>query len=431
MRTLLFLFIMLVLSFSVPVMAADDGHGHEESAPIQQKQVGQGHDETDHKEHGDTHKNHEDHAEEGSDHEEEGGHSEASEDKGGHEGHGEHGEESSEVDLSPESLKEAGILVEPLTMQNLEGEIKAPGEVHLNSYLSSKVTPRIGAQVIARHAKLGDRVEKGQPLVTLSSVEMAEAVGELLVAHKEWERVRQLGSAAVSAKRYSEAQVADEQALAKVMAYGMTEVQVQKLHDKGITGNPGEFQLLAMQGGMIVSDDFIEGELIEPGRVLFDIVNESVLWVESRLSPESSKNVDVGASARIHVPGNGWLQGKVVQKHHLLDEETRTIGVRIEVDNEEDRLHPGMYVDTGIQTGEEQKYLAVPTASVLRSPDGDWVVFVEGKPGQFKPQEVQVLRTIEDYTVIDGLPEGTRVVTEGAFFVQSELAKSGFAVHNH
>jgi hypothetical protein len=61
------------------------------------------------------------------------------------------------------------------------------------------------------------------------------------------------------------------------------------------------------------------------------------------------------------------------------------------------------------------------------------VVFVESenKQGEFKPVEVETLRTIEDYTVIKGLPEGTRIVTEGAFFVQSELAKSGFSVHNH
>ncbi len=426
MRTLLFLGVFVVLSFSFPAIAADDGHGHAEESHVEDQ-----HEEAEHEEHGDSH---DDHAEEGYGEEEtghgdhEGGHGEEEED--GHEGHNEE-EESGAVDLTPESLKEAGILVEPLTAQNLEGEVKAPGEVVLNSYLSSKVTPRIEAQVVERHARLGDTIEKGQPLVTLSSVEMAEAVGELLVAHKEWERVQKLGTQAASAKRYSEAKVADEQALAKVMAYGMTEAQVKKLHDEGITGNPGEFQLLAMQGGTIVSDNFIEGELIEPGRVLFNIVNEDSLWVESRLSPEKAKKVEVGAGARVHIPDNGWLQGKIVQKHHLLDEETRTIGVRIEVDNEEDRLHPGMYVDTRIQAGDKQKYLAVPTASVLRSPDGDWVVFVEETPGEFKPQEIKTLRTVEDYTVIDGLPEGTRIVTEGAFFVQSELAKSGFAVHNH
>ncbi|HOO81626.1 MAG TPA: efflux RND transporter periplasmic adaptor subunit [Alphaproteobacteria bacterium] len=414
MRLLLVLTILAAFSFTFYSYAAEDGHGHDEGSHVEKEQdePGAGHEESgEHEDHG------EKESEEGhGDHGEEGGH-----------GH----EEKSEIEISPESLKAAGILVEPLTLQNLEGEIQAPGEVVLNSYLSSKVTPRIEAQIVSRHAKLGDKVEQGTPLVTLSSVEMAAAIGESLVAHKEWRRVQQLGSAAVSAKRYSEAQIADEQARAKVMAYGMTEQQIEALHKNGAKGNPGEFQLLAPQAGTIVSDNFIEGELIEPGRVLFDIVNESALWVESRLSPENAKQIETEANARIHVPGNGWLQGKVVQKHHLLDEETRTIGIRIEVDNEEDRLHPGMYVDTAIQTGGEQKYLAVPTSSVLRSADGDWVVYVEEKPGQFKPQEVQTLRTVEDYTVIDGLPEGTRVVTEGAFFVQSELAKSGFEVHNH
>jgi len=385
---------------------AGDGHGHEEKAKVASED------------------GHGDHGEEKA----------KGDDGHGHdEGGGEHEEAGAEVDLSPENMKMAGIIVEPLILQNLETEVRAPGEVTLNSYLSSKITPRIEAQVVARHAKLGDVVEKGQPLITLSGVDMAQAIGDLMVAHKEWKRVKQLGASAVSAKRYSEAKIADEQVRAKVMAYGMTEEQVKDLHKKGSGGNPGTFQLVAPQGGTIVSDNFIEGELIDPGRVLFNIVNEDVLWVESKLSPEVSKEVKVGAGARVHIPGNGWIQGIVVQKHHLLDTETRTIGVRIEVNNEEDRLHSGMYVDTRIQSGSGEKYLAVPTASVLRSPDGDWVVFVEsaGKRGEFKPLEIETVRTVDDYTVIKGVPEGTKIVTKGAFFVQSELAKSGFSVHNH
>ncbi len=336
------------------------------------------------------------------------------------------------VELSPASMKEADIVVEPLVKRYLRSEINASGEVRLNSYLSSKVTPRITAQVIARHARLGDKVKKGQPLLTMSSVEMAEAVGELLVAHKEWERLEELGKKAVSAKRFNEARVADTQARARVMAYGMTAPQVEELYGKGSSATPGNFQLVALQEGVIVSDDFIEGELIEPGRILFNIVNESVLWVQSRLFPNQSEQVQVGAGARIKVPGGSWLEGKVVQKHHLLDEETRTIGIRIEVNNDGDKLHPGMFVDTKIQIDKGNRYLALPTQSVLRSPDGDWTVFVEqGAAGHFKPVEIEVVKTIGDYTVIEGLPEGTRVVTSGAFFVRSELAKSGFSVHNH
>ncbi len=390
MKKLLLLSAVAIFTLSYPVFAGD-GHGHEEKPQTETEDS--------------------------------------------HDGHDDHGEEEAggEVDLTPKNMKEAGIIIEPLRLQNLEAEIKASGEVTINSYLSSKVTPRIEAQIVARHAKLGDIVEKGQPLVTLSGVAMAEAIGELMVAHKEWRRVKQLGKAAVSAKRYSSAKISDEQATAKVMAYGMNKDQIKNLHKNGASSNPGLFQLVAPQSGTIVSDEFIEGELIEPGRVLFNIVNEDVLWIESRLSPNLAKSVEIGAKARIHIQGNGWLQGKVVQKHHMLDEETRTIGVRIEVNNEEHRLHSGMYVDTRIQSGNKDKYLAVPTAAILRSSDGDWVVFVESetKAGEFKPVEIETVRSVGEYTVIKGLPEGTRIVTKGAFFVQSELAKGGFAVHNH
>ncbi len=410
MKKLAIFTLLIALILSPPSFAADDDHGHGEESHAEEKV--------------DSHDDHDNHADEKKEEEDDGhGHG------GG--GHDDEEEGDGSVELTPESIKEAGIIVEPLTLQNLENELNAPGEVKLNSYLSSKITPRIVAQVVARHIKLGDEVKKNQPLVTLSSVEVATAVGEFLVAQKEWERVEKLGKRAVSAKRYNEAKVADTQTKAKIIAYGISESQLE-LYKKGSSKTTGSFQLVAPQDGIIVSDDFIVGELIEPGRILFNIVNEDILWVESYLSPKQSGDINIGANARVYVPNNGWLQGKVIQKHHMLDEETRTMAIRIEVNNEADKLHPGMYVDTKIQMGKGKKYLAAPTEAVLRNPDGDWAVFVEqDEAGHFKPIEIEVVKVIDDYTVIKGIEEGTRIVTIGAFFVQSELAKSGFSVHNH
>ncbi len=403
MNKLLLLTALATLTVPYPAFSAGDGHGHKQE--IEQSN-GQKYDETpktdEHADHGD-----EEHGAEG-------------------------GKESgAEIDLTPENIKMAGVVVSPLILQKLGDEIKAPGEVTFNLYLSETITPRIEAQVIKRHAKMGDKVKSGQPLVTLSSVEMAEAVGEMLVAHKEWKRVKQLGSAAVSAKRYNQAKIANDQSLAKVLAYGMTKEQVKELLKTENMKNIGEFQLLATKEGVIVSDNFIEGELVEPGTVLFDIVNEASLWVESKLSPELANDVNVGDMVRINVGNSDWVLGKVIQKHHLLDKETRTIGIRIEVDNKDYKLHSGMYVDTIILSGGDKKYLTVPTESILRSPDGDFVVFVEEKQGEFKPQEVEIIKKVGDFVAIKGIPAGTKIVTKGAFFVQSELAKSGFAVHNH
>ena len=335
------------------------------------------------------------------------------------------------VHLTPEQQDMAGIVVEILQPRDIVSELRAPGEIQLNAYATTRVSPRIAAQIIERQARLGDRIQKGQPMITLSSVEMAQAQGDMLVAEREWQRVGKLGRDVVSEQRYTEVRVAREQARARVIAYGMTEAEINQLvaSGKAELAN-GRFQLLAPQDGTVIRDEFIVGELVEPGHVLFEISDESVLWVEARLTPDEAARIQVKARA-IMVIGDHQVEGRVTQVHHALDEDTRTLGVRIEVPNPDDRLHPGLFVEARIEGGSSEQALAVPNDAVLRSPDGDWQVFVEHEPGEFKPREVDVIRTTAGLSVIGGIEPGARVVTSGAFFLQSELAKSGFDIHNH
>jgi RND family efflux transporter MFP subunit len=315
--------------------------------------------------------------------------------------------------------------------QSLSEQISAPGEVVVDGYRTTKITPRITAQVVRRHARLGEHVKQDQPLVTLSSVEMAEAQGILLEAGAELRRVEKLGREVVSDKRFVTAQVAYNQAYAKVRAYGMTEKQIEALIKTGDAAQAtGEFALLAFQAGTVISDDFSVGELIEPGRLLFQITDESSLRVKARLTPAKAASVGVGSRAKIK-SGKTWLQGKVAQADHTLDESTRTLALYIEVANPGHQLHAGQFVETLIEGKQKARGIAVPLAAVLRAPDGDWQVFVETAPGRFEPKEVEVVRTVGDQMVIEGIAEGTTLVTQGAFFVQSEIAKSGFEVHDH
>ena len=88
-------------------------------------------------------------------------------------------------------------------------------------------------------------------------------------------------------------------------------------------------------------------------------------------------------------------------------------------------------MDVVVLVGAAEPVLAIPEAAVLRSPDGDWQVFVAEGEDAFKPVEVELVRTAGGLAVIEGLAPGTQVVTQGAFFLQSELAKGGFDPHNH
>ena len=344
---------------------------------------------------------------------------------------GEAHEEEGGVHLSPEQMEMAGVEIETLQPRDIVSIIRAPGEIQLNAYATSVVSLRIAAQVVERQARLGDIIGKGHALITLSSVEMSKAQGDLLVAEREWGRVKKLGRDVVSEQRYTEARVAREQARARVSAYGMTEDEVKQLVANGEAELAnGKFQLLAPQAGTVIRDDFIVGELVEPGRVLFEISDESVLWVEARLTPDEAAQIQVNARATMMI-GDRQVEGLVTQVHHALDEDTRTLGVRIEVPNPDDRLHPGLFVEALIEGMTTEQVLAVPNDAVLRSPDGDWQVFIEHESGEYEPHEIEVVRTMPEITVIDGLEPGSRVVTRGAFFLQSELAKSGFDIHDH
>ncbi|MEJ8568819.1 efflux RND transporter periplasmic adaptor subunit [Elongatibacter sediminis] len=336
-----------------------------------------------------------------------------------------HAEEEASLVFTSEELAAAGITVATVSVESLRETLRIPAEVQTNAYQTARVTPRIQAQVVNRHAQLGDHIERGQSLVTLSSVVMAEAQGELIVADREWQRVSSLGRKAVGESRYIEAEVARQQAFAKVIAYGMQDEQALDLLQPGnATKAVGNFDLLSPIAGTVLMDRFVTGELIEPGRVLFEISDESVLWVEGGLTSNNLANVEIGDPARVSVNGSDWFDGHVVQLDHQLNETTRTQAVRIAVDNLSDSLHPGQFAEAEITIGPGTPQIAVPN-SALTLVKGFPVVFKLEDGDEFHPDLVEIGQVIGDWTVInEGIEAGDEIAVEGIFHLKSLLLKS-------
>ncbi len=340
-------------------------------------------------------------------------------------------ENKNTVIINVSSQKMADIEVTTLESKVLTTLLPAPGEVIPNATSSTKVTTRVAAQVIQPHVQEGQHVKEGEQLVTMSSVEMAQTQGDLLLAAQEWERVKSLGRDAISGKRYSEAQVAYQRAYSTALAYGMTEVNIEQLiRTQKPSQAKGRFNLLASRKGTVFNINFTEGELIEPGRVMLQIVDEATVWVDAKLQPDLASSAKIGDTVRIDVSSDSLI-GRVIQVHHQLDETTRTRSIRVEVPNTGDLLHPGQFVNCQIEVGKTAPVLALPTEAIVRTADGDWVVYIEKKQDEFQATEVKVIETIGNQTVIKGISDGTRVVTKGAFFVHSELNKKGFDAHGH
>jgi len=324
--------------------------------------------------------------------------------------------------MDPAALQTAGIKLETLQPSSLSEQLRAPGEVLDSAYGTTLITPRVESLVVRRHAKLGDEVRAGTPLVTLASVEVSDAQADLRIAEQEYRRVAALGTEAVSGRRIMEARVALDRARAKAQAYG--------LPGTASGGVNGQFTLSAPHAGRITEDDFVVGQRIEPGKALYRLVEESTVWVDARLPAGTVARIEPGRPATVVFNGER-LPGTVLLSAHRTSDATRNASIRLEVPNKGDALHGGDFVevffDAGSKTGAGNRAateLTVPTDALVQL-QGDSVVFRRNQQGALEPIPVRTGETIGERTVIrEGLKPGDQVVVEGAFNLKAQMLKS-------
>lgn len=337
--------------------------------------------------------------------------------------------EDNRISLTERQMTLADIKVTRITKRIMATTLYAPTEIKQNGYTSYVVSPRVDSIVLARHVSLGESVNKGQNLVTLFSDVIAQAQADYRINFDTWNRVKELDETVISANVITEAQTRYIAALASLRAYGLTEGTIKRLTSDN--GSPlGEYTLVSKQEGSVLSDDFQQGQRIEAGEMLMTIADESKLWVEARLSASTKLHLPAGTQATLQV-GSNQYQAEVIQEAHTIDRETRTRVVRLTVNNINHQLHPGLFGDVYFNIKTKRAVMAVPETALMRSTDGDWLVFIENSDNEFSSQEVELGEALGHLREIIGIPSGTKVVTEGAFFVASEQAKGGFDPHNH
>lgn len=361
-----------------------------------------------------------------------------------HGGHGHHEEEGGAIRLTPAQVRQAGIETEIIKHRPQPKAVTAPGSVTFNGYKLADVTALVDGVVHARHVRLGDEVQKGQKLVTLTSSELAQAEADYLRAEAEHRKnkldLKRLEGLVkeriISQARLQQAQSSYQAAHANLAAskaalssYGMNKKEIGELIK---ATRYGQLILRAPSAGTIVADDFRIGQHIAAGTRLLQVVDESTVWVEVKLSQSQMAGISTGQSAVVTTKGDKThYQAKVINIHHQLDQATRTGGVRLEVQNPEDTLHPGMFVNAEIEAGSGEEVLLLPEQAIQRQ-GNELIVFVEEEPGHFERREVEVGKVnLGLVPVLKGVKEGEPVVIKGAFVLASELAKSGFEVHNH
>ncbi len=350
------------------------------------------------------------------------------------------------VRLSPESRELVGIEAAEVTLRECRCTLKAMGKVLAPKPQTAIVSHAFPGRVGQVHVKLGDWVEKDQPLVTLESNEVGEAKADfykaradLELAQLNLEREKRLSESGIGIKKNllaSEreqkiAETSAETAHKKLHVLGFTDEQVDQIATTHQV-SPA-ITLDAPIQGKVVAIEAVLGAFVDPTTELLTIIDPTRLWVDAEIYEKDLAKVKVGQGVKIAVPAHpdALFDGRISYIGDVVSDETHTITVRAEVDNEDGRLKPGMFADVCVLLNGAEQALAVPTAAVLEEADRK-IVFVE-RDGDFVCREVKTGVVNGDYQqIVSGLAAAERVVILGNHELKSKLKQEVLAAaHVH
>lgn len=315
------------------------------------------------------------------------------------------------------------------------------GSIMFDADRVSHVGSRSDGRIVAVQADLGARVQRGQALALLESVEVGqiraeerEAEALLQIAQENHAREQRLARQGISSRK--ELLEAEAQLRRAEAALHSAEDRLQVLGASHDHGAGGEFSLVAPFPGVVVARDASLGEMATPADTLFTVADLSEVWIELDVFERDLARVRRGQSVAVMVtayPGR-LFPGRIVYVGDVLDPAKRTVRARVEIPNPESALKPGMFATASIQVGGGGPPLAVVPQDALQTVEGRRVVFVPGDAaGEFRVVPVEVGETIEGGRVVirSGIAPGSRVVTAGAFALRSELSKSEIGEGGH
>jgi len=354
---------------------------------------------------------------------------------------GEAREADGTVVIPPESPKLQQIRVDTVKAAEVPFDVvTSPGKIEANPNLMSRVVLPVAGRVDSVLVKIGDAVERGQPLLTLESPDadaaesaflqaeaaVTQAKANLNKAQADFDRATDLFEHnAVAKKDVLTADNALAQSKAALeQAQAAREQAVRRLALLGL--KPGSFgqkvTVRAPIAGKVLEMSVAPGEYRNDTTApLVTIADLRTVWVSSDVAESAirfirpGERIDVTLSA---YPGETF-RARVTRIADTVDPQTRTIKVRAEMDNAHERFRPEMF-GTIRHTEETRVVPVIPVGAVVEG-DGKTVAYVEKAPGRFRPVEVKVGdRTGNVLPVEAGLRTGDRIVVDGAMLLKAQ-----------
>ncbi|MEO8128077.1 MAG: efflux RND transporter periplasmic adaptor subunit [Bryobacteraceae bacterium] len=318
--------------------------------------------------------------------------------------------------VSPERQQLIGLRYGEAKYELSVQEFRSVGRVTADETRTTRVHARVEGWIERVQADfVGQLITKGQPLLTLYSPELLATQQELLVALEA--RTIMSKSSMHEARSNSDSLV--EATRRRLELWNFDRSQIESVEK---TGKPiPSVTIFAPAGGFITARNAFPGQKIAPETELYAIADLSKVWIMADVFESDAPLVSLGLQAYVTSSNDPALHlpARVSYIQPQVDPVTRTLKVRLEVNNPGYRLKPEMFVDVAFRVG-GSKRLSVPSEAVLDAGTTQ-TVFVDRGNGLLQPRRVEIGQRFGDrIEILRGLTPGERIVVSGAFLLNSE-----------
>ena len=327
------------------------------------------------------------------------------------------------------------ITFDTLHSEPISSELTLSGKISFNEDNVVKVYPLVSGHVSFIKVSLGDHVEKGQVLAVIRSSDMAtyyneykSSQSELAIAKKNLEVTNSLRNSGISSdKEYLVAQSEYQKALSEYNKIN----EIFKINGGSFSASDSigsGYIIKAPISGFVVEKNITVGMDIRPdaGDNLFTISDLKEVWASANVFESDVSKIQVGSDAEVTTlsyPDKKFI-GKIERISNILDPDTKVMSVKIQIDNKDYSLKPGMFAHINIRLPDDKKMLAIKTNTIIFDDGKSYLLRYRNKCN-VSIQQVNIFKSCNDKSFIesDSLRDGDITVAQNGLYIFTELKK--------
>ncbi len=313
-------------------------------------------------------------------------------------------------------------------------ELRVSGRIDFNEmYLA-----RIGANVTGRVSDIigvpGQQVQQGEILAKITSTELTQSQLSYLKARSASQLAEQAANRArilfkedvIALAELQRREAESSSAKAELRAandqlrvQGMDQKSIDRLAKSGLIESINN--VVATIPGQIVERKINKGQVVQPAEALFTIADLDTLWAVAEVPEGNSSLLQKGQKSTVIIPAlrNRPIVGVISHVDAIVNPQTRTVVVRMDIPNQSGQIRPGMLA-TMLVDSEPVERLVVPSSAVIREDNQDYV-FVRSDDDRYRMVAVKAGPEGKGMRpILSGLKDGEEIAIEGAFHLNAE-----------